>query len=210
MTDDRLRSAIEERIRAHDRDGAVAVALRAVTGEGVALEDLHDVLAALLVDVGAAWQAGELPVWREHEATAVARTIVEACAPLLAERAAPPAGRTVVLATPSEEFHDLGLRMLADRFVLAGWTAHLLGASLPVEELIDAIDELDADAVALSASTHYHRLRLRRALDALLATRHGLQVWVGGAAFAADDGWADAPKLDPAHVPYLAGGAGGC
>lgn len=210
MTDDQLRAALEERIHAHDRGGAVAVALRAVTEEGVAIEDLYDVLGALLVDVGVAWQAGELPVWREHEATAVARTIVEACAPLLAERAAPPVGRTVVLATLSEEFHDLGLRMLADRFVLAGWTVHLLGASLPVEELIDAVDELGADTVALSASTHYHRLRLRRELDALLAARPGLQVWVGGAAFADGDGWPDAPRLDPADVPSLAGGAGGC
>jgi methanogenic corrinoid protein MtbC1 len=196
---DLLRRTLDERIAAADRSGAVSTALDAVSSGDTSIPALYDVLTDLLVDVGAAWQSGDTEVWQEHLATAVVRTIVEACAPLVAEQAAAPTGRTAVLATPPDEFHDVGLRMLTDRFVLAGWTAHLLGASVPVTELLAAVDTLGADAVVLSVSTHFHRLSLRRYVDAVRAARPALQVWVGGAAFAhGHEGWPDSLLLDPA------------
>ncbi|MDO8881085.1 MAG: cobalamin-dependent protein [Coriobacteriia bacterium] len=201
-----LHSTLVERIDAHDRAGAVNVALGTVRSGALDIPQLHDMLAGLLADIGASWKAGETRVWQEHYATAVIRTIVEACHPLVAEHAAAPVDRTVVLATPPEEYHDLGLRMIADRFALAGWTAHLLGACLPLAELLAAVDELRADAVVLSAYTHFHRLALRLYVDELMAARPALQVWVGGAAFAREhDGWTDEMVLDIATIPALAG-----
>ena len=207
--EDALTATLTERIAAHDRAGAVSAALDAVRADSVTIPSLYDLLAQLLVDVGARWQSGETEVWEEHFATAVVRTIVEACHPLAAERAPAPIGRTVILATPPEEYHDLGLRMLADRFTLAGWTAHVLGASLPAEELIMAVTELGADAVVLSAYTHFHRLALRPYVDELLAAHPSVRVWVGGAAFALEhNGWPDDMMLDPDAVPDLGGSAG--
>lgn len=202
----RLLTELTGRIMAHDRDGAVALALDAVRAGRVTIPELYDLLAGLLVDVGAAWQNGETPVWQEHFATAAVRTIVEACHPLVAVNATPPNGRGVVLTTPPEEYHDLGLRMTADRFELAGWTVHLLGASLPVTELSLAVKALGADAVVLSAATHFHRLALRPYVDRLLAEHPGLRVWVGGPAFAqgAED-WPAEMLLDSADIPLLAG-----
>lgn len=202
-----LRDTLLQRIAAHDRDGAVAAALDAASSTAMSIPELYDLLADLLVDVGASWRAGETEVWEEHFATAVIRTIVEACHPLVTERAAAPNGRTVVLATPPEEYHDLGLRMIADRFTLAGWTAHLLGASVPLDELVAAVAELDADAVVLSASTHFHRLGLRPYVDALRAAHPSLRVWVGGPAFAIEaEGWSDL-LLDPAMIAATGGEA---
>jgi methanogenic corrinoid protein MtbC1 len=206
---DALRSSLHARIAARDRAGAVAVALGAVRTGDISIPELYDLLAKLLADVGVSWQTGETEVWEEHFATAVVRTIIEACHPLLAERAAPPNGRTIVFATPPEEYHDLGLRMLADRFTLAGGTAQMLGASVPVEELAAAVGELGAEAVVLSACTHFHRLALRPYIDELLAAHPGLRVWVGGAAFAIEhDGWPDEMVLDIAAIPALADAAG--
>lgn len=202
---DALRTELAERIAARDRAGAVAAALGAVRAGDVTLPVLYDMLAGFLSELGASWQRGETEVWQEHFATAVVRTIVEACHPLVAEHAAPDNGRVVVLATPPEEYHDLGLRMLADRFELAGWTAHLLGASVPAEELLAAVTELHADAVVLSAYTHFHRLALKPYVDELLAARPGLRVWVSGAAFAHEhEGWPGGMVLDPASIPALA------
>ncbi|HSQ22719.1 MAG TPA: cobalamin-dependent protein [Coriobacteriia bacterium] len=202
-----LHTILTERIAARDRAGAVTAALDAVRSGGLSVPDLYDLLAALLVNIGASWQAGETEVWQEHYATAVVRTIIEACQPLVAECAPAPIGRSVVLATPSEEYHDLGLRMIADRFTLAGWTAHLLGASVPAAELLDAVRELGADAAVLSAYTHFHRLALKTYVDELHAAHPGLCIWVGGAAFAREhDGWPDEMMLDPHAIPALADG----
>ena len=200
-----LRTALAERIAARDRTGAVTYALDAVRTGDITLPALYDLLAEVLSELGTSWQRGETEVWQEHFATAVVRTIVEACHPLVAEHAAPGNGSVVVLATPPEEYHDLGLRMLADRFTLAGWTAHLLGASVPVEELIAAVAVLEADAVVLSAYTHFHRVALKPYVDELVAAHPALRVWVGGAAFAHEhEGWADEMVIDPAAIPSLA------
>lgn len=200
-----LRTTLTERISARDRAGAVAAALEAAEAGTLSIPELYDLLAAFLADLGASWQRGETEVWQEHFATAVVRTIVEACLPLVAEHAAPPVGRTVLLATPPEEYHDLGLRMIADRFALAGWTAHLLGANMPADELIAAVGALRADAVVLSAYTHFHRVALKAYVDELHAAHPGLRIWVGGAAFAREhDGWPDDMLLDLAAIPSLA------
>lgn len=204
-----LRAALRDRIAAHDRPGAVAAALAAVADERLTIPELYDLLAAYLVEVGASWKSGETEVWQEHYATAVVRTIVEVCHPLLAERAAAPNGRTVVLAAPPEEYHDLGLRMLADRFTLAGWTAHLLGGNVPAQELIAAVGELGADAAVISVYTHFHRIALKQYVEDLKSAHPQLRVWVGGAAFAREhDGWPDDMVLDPAQIPALARQAG--
>jgi MerR family transcriptional regulator, light-induced transcriptional regulator len=202
-----LRGQLDAALRDLDRAGAVRHALTALEAGAVTVPELYTMLSATLVEVGAGWRSGTTEVWQEHAVTGIVRTIVEACT--LHVEAGAPAERpaTVVLAAPDDEYHDLGLRMLADRFTLAGWRAHVLGANVPVGELIAAVGHLDADAVALSASTHFHRVRLRTYVDTLGGAHPELTIWVGGPAFAyGHEGWSDELVLDPREVP-LAGGA---
>jgi len=204
-----LHRTLLEWIAARDRSAAVTDALAAVRTGAVTIPELYDTLCALLVEVGASWQAGETEVWEEHYATATVRTIVEACEPLVAERTATPVGRAVVLATPPEEYHDLGLRMTADRFRLVGWTVHFLGANVPAEELIAATRELGVHAIVLSASTHFHRIGLRSYVDEIVTALPDVRIWVGGAAFAVEhDGWPTDMVLNTADIPALAGQVG--
>lgn len=204
-----LLASLRERIDAFDRDGAVRLALDSLSSGNLTIPSLYSTLSALLIDVGESWQRGDTPVWQEHFATAVVRTILEAAHPFVIEAAAPSVGRTVLLATPPEEYHDLGLRMVADRFELAGWRVHLLGASLPEAELSRAVDSLGADAVVLSASTHFHRVALRSYVQTLRAGHPELLIWVGGAAFAdGAAGWAQEMLLDEDAIPTLAARAG--
>jgi MerR family transcriptional regulator, light-induced transcriptional regulator len=197
-----LQSALEEALRAHDRPGTVEVALRAIDDGSVSIGQLYEALAAILVETGTAWQAGSGEVWQEHLVSGIVRTVVEACVSRVEAAAPGKRGGTVVLAAPDEEYHDLGLRMLADRFTLSGWRAHFLGANVPVGELTAAVRKLAADAVALSASTHFHRLRLHPYVSALTDAEPGLRVWVGGPAFAHDRGqWPAEMVLDPRSVP---------
>jgi len=204
-----LHDTLAERVAAHDHSGALAAALSAVHAGDLSIPDLYDLLCELLAGVGRSWQAGETEVWQEHFATAAVRMIIEACHPLVMERASAPNGHVVVLATPPEEYHDLGLRMISDRFELAGWTTHLLGASLPAHQLIRAVVALAADAVVLSASTHYHRVALGSYVQELQRTHPELHIWVGGAAFAVEaDGWPAEMVLASADIPLLAGRVG--
>lgn len=199
-----VKRALDEHIDSRDRAGATRIALDAVHDGVLTIPELYDVLAAYLVEIGERWRTGEAAVWEEHYATSLIRTIVEACEPMVIQHAAAPLGRAVVLATPPDEYHDLGLRMLASRFTLAGWTAHLLGGNVPVEELIAAVAELQAEAAAISVYTHFHRLALKEYVGALRVAHPELRIWVGGAAFAHEhDGWPDEMMLGPDDVVSL-------
>jgi MerR family transcriptional regulator, light-induced transcriptional regulator len=203
MTDrSSLREVLAEALAVYDRPRAVAVALHAVDDGSVSIEALYRILSDMLVEIGAAWQSGTTEVWQEHFATGVVRTIVESCALRVEETAPAERTATVLLAAPTDEYHDLGLRMLADRFVLAGWRAQFLGADVPLAELTAAVEELGADAVTLSASTHFHRVTLKQYVAGLAETHPGVRIWVAGPAFAHEhDGWADELVLDPLAVP---------
>lgn len=205
-----LRGRLAELLAARDKPSAVRVAVEAVTEGRIGIVQLYrEVLTPLLADVGGAWRRGRVAVWEEHLASAAVRTIVEILYPgvLKAKAAAAPAGRTALLACPPEEGHDLGLRMVADRFDMAGWQTHFLGADTPLDDIIAAARTLGADAVLLSSSTHFHRVRVRHAVDELRAALPGVDVWVGGPAFAGrPEGWA---AEEVADLDALLGDAGG-
>lgn len=185
-----IRSSIAERIAARDRAGAVSVAHTAVADGAISIDQLYcDVLIPLLVDTGESWQSGATPVWVEHYTTAVVRTIVESLVLAVERAAAPRIGRTAVLACPSGEQHDLGLRMLNDRLILRGWDAHFLGADTPADDVVGAAQKLGADLVALSAATHYNMVLLRSFVDLVKRRLPGVRIGVGGPAFDCDHHW---------------------
>lgn len=186
-----LRSAFEDALANQDRAAAVRAVTSAVREGRIALDDVYArVLTPLLIDIGASWAAGTTAVWEEHFASSVVRTVIESLATDVSEAAAAvPARGTVVLACPSGEQHDLGLRMLADRLALRGWKAHFLGADTPAEEVIAAAKALGADMVALSAATHYNLVLLRAFVDQVKAGLPGVQIGVGGPAFACNHQW---------------------
>ena len=199
-----LRTELDARLTVRDRAGAVSSALAAVDRGPLGVADLYTlVLAPLLADTGASWRSGITRVWEEHFVSATVRTIIEALAPRVIALAAdaPPRDITVLLACPPGEYHDLGLRMLLDRFLLAGYPADFLGADTPVSEIRHAAETFGADLVVLSASTHYHRVGLRQVIENLARDLpSGTTIAVGGPAFARDTDWTAsgaATLLDP-------------
>jgi len=199
----RLRARLDELLAARNRPDAVNAALEAVRAKELSVPELYDeVVTPLLVDTGSAWQRGVTAVWEEHFASSTVRTIVEALYPDVVEaaREVSPNGRTVLLACPPQEQHDLGLRMLTDRFALAGWNAVFLGTDTPVAEIVAAAKALGASLVVLSASTHFNRLHLRRVVDKIKEGLPDARVAVGGPAFALDRNWPAAELLTLADI----------
>lgn len=190
MTVHSLRATLDRAIAETDRVTAVRSVCEAVTSDQLDVPTVYTmVLEPLLVDTGIEWQHGATAVWQEHYATAIVRTIVESLYIHVAEKAAvcPKLGKTILLACPAEEAHDLGLRMLADRLMLAGWDAHFLGADTPTSEIAAAARAFDADVVALSAATHYNRVLLRSVLERLKSELPGVRIGVGGRSYEGDD-----------------------
>jgi len=188
-----LQDALAARIDARDRAGALELALRAVHDGRIGIADLYTlVLGPYLERIGSQWQHGTERVWQEHLVSHAVTTIVESLAADVMRRAAetPRLGRRVLLACPPKEQHELGARMLADRFELAGWDTTFLGADTPLAEIVGAAKATGADLVCLSVSTLY---TLRFELP-------GCRIVVGGPAFAHDRDWPAEDLLDTAEL----------
>jgi MerR family transcriptional regulator, light-induced transcriptional regulator len=137
-------------------------------------------------------------VWQEHFASHAVRTIVEALYLDVAREAkdVPKLGSAVLLACPPKEQHELGLRMLADRFELAGYDVTFLGADTPVDEIIAAARATAADLVALSVSTAFERVEMHCVVDTLRQQLPDARIVLGGPAFAHDKHWPAEDLLD--------------
>jgi DNA-binding transcriptional MerR regulator len=130
-------------------------------------------------EIGERWAGGRLPIASEHLATGVLRSMLGSA---LQPTAASLLGPRIVFATPSGERHELGLQMAALTALGAGANPIYLGAELPVEELLEAVERAGAAALALSLVT----LPPDRAEQDVGSIRGGLpedvHLWLGGSA----------------------------
>jgi methanogenic corrinoid protein MtbC1 len=130
-------------------------------------------------------------IWLEHVRTSIARTIIECCYPyVLAQRDAevgPDSRGKMIIACPSDEYHDLGARMACDFFALCGYEVTFIGANTPETELVTAVNYLRPLYVGISVSNYYHLITAKKLIELLAHIRrkkgNGYRIIVGGSAF---------------------------
>lgn len=129
--------------------------------------------------VGDGWVTGRLTIHQEHlYSEAIRSLLLETIGHLN-----PLPGRPkVLLSTPPEERHDLGLLMAHAIFALSGAHCVSLGTETPAMEVVEAALSHRVQVVALSMSVAFPS---RRIAPYLVQVRSGLpetiKVWAGGA-----------------------------
>jgi MerR family transcriptional regulator, light-induced transcriptional regulator len=133
-------------IRALDASGLEEMLERAAMTLGVQ-DFLETVAVTTLEDIGHGWSERSVSVAQEHMATAAFRRVLGW---LLGVYQTTGAAHRLVVATPPGERHELGALMAAISAAAEGWNVTYLGPDMPVEELLGAIGQTRAEAVALS------------------------------------------------------------
>lgn len=168
-------------------DGAaLELAFRTETAQLGALDFLIRRVGPFCAELGTAWERGKLQVFQEHFVTARLQAWLGNLWRPLSDRNQGPLAVTTTL--PGEQ-HTLGLHMASAALALGGWRVLFLGASTPLDDVLDAVESTRADAVAVSMSVHGDRDHTGRQL-ADLEGRLGevpLLAGGGGAPLAADD-----------------------
>lgn len=171
--------------------------------EQVPVVDLFERLFThALYDVGALWERNRITVADEHLATALVDRLLLGVYPQVcsAERK----GFSVVVACVVNELHQLGGRMVADVFELHGWDSHFLGASTPVDALLDLVRDKNPDVVALSMALTTGFDKLESTVGALRDLCPATPVLVGGQAFHRDPGLVEQLESPALHVSSMA------
>ncbi len=166
-----------------ERDVASRLVIEAV-GRGTPVSDIYmQIFQPAQHEIGRLWQTNDISVAQEHYCTAATQLVISQLYPRLftSERT----GRTLVATCAAGELHELGARMVADFFEMAGWDTYYLGANTPHAGVIDALVERRADALAVSATITLH-LGAVRTLIASVREHAGcasVKVLVGGDPF---------------------------
>ncbi len=141
----------------------------------------EDYIKETLYRVGELWEHNKISVATEHLATAITESILNS----LFEKVVSDdrVGKTAIVACVENEFHQVGIKMIADIFEMNGWDTHFLGANIPVNELIKFAKTKDPDLFALSLSIYFHLPMLDTMLQKITHAFPGTTILVGGQAF---------------------------
>ena len=108
---------------------------------------IDQVLVPLAHQVGERWRAGSLRIVHEHLASAATRFFLDG---LRSTTTIPASAPRIVITTPAGQPHELGALAAAATAATEGWNVSYLGANLPAEEIVAAVDHSQAQALALS------------------------------------------------------------
>lgn len=187
MTADEVRARYLDAVLAGSRRQAMEVVDQAMrAGLGIRLLYL-EVFQPVMREIGRLWQENRITVADEHLATAITQAAMARLYDQLFAGGAQP-GPLLVAACADQERHELGLRMICDVLEMEGWDTVFLGASVPVEDLVEMVRVRRPQVVALSASIAPHVGRVREAIRAIRETDGGAAplIAVGGRAFMDD------------------------
>ena len=140
-----------------------------------------DLFQKSMYRVGELWEKNEISVAREHLATTITENMLSISYPHLFTGIQ--SEKKVIISCTTNEYHQLGGKMVADIFELRGWDAHFLGANTPVNDLLKFIDEIHPDLIGLSVAVYFNVPALKVTLEAIQAHFKSLDILVGGHAF---------------------------
>jgi methanogenic corrinoid protein MtbC1 len=127
-------------------------------------------------------------IWKEHIRSSLIRAIIESCYPYVLkqrEKTGEPArNRSVLVVCPTEEYHELGARMVADFFSIAGYDVTFIGANTPRRVILSAAKHLQPAYLAISVTNYYNLIDAGQIIEAVrgeLGDR--IKIVVGGNAF---------------------------
>ena len=168
---------------AGDRRAALRLIVDHGLGRDVPVHSLYlDVIQAAQYRIGELWQRNRISVAQEHLATAISQVAVAELYRVLPSE--PANGRRALVSCVGGELHELGTRITADFFEMAGFEVRYLGANTPTDTLVAMVGEDPPDLLVLSVTMSFHLDTLRQAVWASReAAGDKLRLAVGGQAF---------------------------
>ena len=144
--------------------------------------ELH-VIQPALYSIGEKWQANQVSVAQEHMATAIAQSVMTVALQNAQPRES--IDLRVMLACVEGNNHAVGLQMVADAFLIAGWEVQFLGGNVPTTSLIQQAGAWKPDLIGLSVSFP-QQIRVAKAVITQLGEHFGNHrpaVMIGGLVF---------------------------
>lgn len=142
-------------------------------------EALDTVVFPAIRRVGDEWMAGRFTPAHEHLLSEAVRLRLDAAVAAVGPGTG---GPLVMLACPEDEMHDLGLASLRLLLRQAGFSVAYLGADVPSTALIQAVEQVQPQAVVLSGISWASEPTIGLVTRELLGSKWRGQIFFGGSA----------------------------
>jgi methanogenic corrinoid protein MtbC1 len=137
--------------------------------KGTSIKDIYlEVFQRSQYEIGRLWCMNKISVAQEHYSSAATQLIMSQLYPHIF--ASKKIGRGLVAACVNSELHEIGIRMVADFFEIAGWDTYYMGANTPDSSIIQAIERTKPHILALSATMPFHQSNLKRTIATVRAS----------------------------------------
>lgn len=114
---------------------------------------LTRVVQPTLVEIGEAWQRGDLAIANEHYAS---QFFIRHLMSMMTTTMPPTHFQTIVAAGAPGEEHQIGLLILVVMLRWRGWDIKYMGPNLPLEKLPEALSPLQPNMLLFSATSSAH------------------------------------------------------
>lgn len=140
---------------------------------------VYERIVPLIIEVGRAWQYGEIGIRHEHFVTEILEDTLRHLRMPLESKSR---GAPVLLATLPGELHGLGLQIVALLLTLREVPFHVLGTQTPLEDIVAACEMLQPKAVGLTITPSTADEKTVEKVDKLrdMLPMH-IGLWLGGA-----------------------------
>jgi methanogenic corrinoid protein MtbC1 len=146
------------------------------------IEIFDRILFPTFFKIGMKWMSNELGIEQEHLASNTAMHAILKLQDHINKK--PKHGRKALLGCLEDEYHELGITGVNNVLDAHGWTTYYLGANLPTESFVDAIENYLPDIVLVSSMTPKSQRWLIEQCGVLRETTQiiGAKLIVGGIA----------------------------
>lgn len=153
---------------------------------GYKLEEIYiEILQEVMHKVGDMWHRQEISIDKEHYCTSTTQVILSHFYPVIFSSMRN--GCKLLSCCVGSELHEMGARMLSDLFEYNGWESVYLGAAVPNESIIKAIDENKPDLIALSVTMPQYLPVCYEIVEEIRKNNQNAKIAVGGRGFQMTD-----------------------
>jgi methanogenic corrinoid protein MtbC1 len=143
-----------------------------------------DVFQASQYELGRLWELNQITVAQEHFCTAATQNNMAMLTAKVMSQT--PNGKSVVATCVGTEQHEIGIRIVSDFLEMEGWNTYYMGANVPTHSILWAIEENDADLLALSVTLTPHIKTVKEIIHHVKDKFPEVKIMVGGYPFLRD------------------------
>ncbi|MCK7485917.1 MAG: cobalamin-dependent protein [Bacillus subtilis] len=154
-----------------DKAGAIQYAIELLENKAIAVADLYEMILAPALNRFHCPENDSTCIWREHVRTSIVRSVIEVCYPYVLKAKEAPGfvavHQTALVVCPPEEYREIGARMAADFFELAGFDVVYVGANTPNRDILSAVEHVRPRVVAVSVTNYYNLIKAHAFIEAI-------------------------------------------